>query len=69
MSNFSISKFESVFYYFLYKNRELDASEFHRKMLYNGMTLRVDMSNSCITSVIDISGGEERILYSVNKGR
>ena len=65
MSDFSISKFEAAFYYFLYKNFTVDLTEFHRKMFWNGMTLHVDMSNSRITSIIDISGMEERILFSI----
>ena len=65
MSSFSISKFESAFYYFLYRNFTVDLTEFHRKMLYNGMTLQVNMSNSRITSIVDISGIAERVLFSI----
>lgn len=61
---FDISNFESAFYYFLYQNHAIDSTEFHRKMLYNGMTLLVDMSNSRITSIVDLSHSGE-VLYSI----
>jgi hypothetical protein len=61
---FSISNFESAFYYFLYMNHAIDSTEFHRKMFYNGMTLLVKMTNSRIVSVIDLSH-DGKILYTL----
>lgn len=60
---FSISNFEAAFYYFLYKNSWMDVENFTRKMLYNGLTLLVKMSNSRIVSIIDLSHNG-KILYT-----
>lgn len=62
MGSFNISNFEAAFYYFLYKNFTVDLTEFHRKMFYNGLTLLVNMSDSRIVSVIDLSH-DGKILY------
>lgn len=61
---FSISKFEAAFYYFLYNSHAIDCTEFHRKMLYNGLTLLVNMTNSRIVSIIDLSH-DGKVLYTL----
>lgn len=61
---FSISNFEAAFYYFLYNTHAIDSTEFHRKMFYNGLTLLVNMTNSRIVSVIDLSH-DGKVLYTL----
>ena len=62
--NFDISNFEAAFYYFLYTNHAIDSTEFHRKMFYNGLTLLVNMTNSRIMSIIDLSH-DGKVLYTL----
>lgn len=68
MSNksFSISNFEAAFYYFLYKNSWLDVQNFTRKMLYNGIIVRVTLENSRISEVLDLSH-DRKVLYTSKK--
>ena len=60
---FDISNFENAFFWFLYRHYTVDLREFHRIMLWDGYTLRVDMTGGIIVKVTDIRGREEKVLY------
>ena len=63
---FSISNFESAFYYFLYKNSWLDVENFTRKMLYNGLVVLVTLEKARIIEVLDLSH-DRKVLYTAKK--
>ena len=54
MIKFSIDAFEIDFYGALYRQDCLDVQALDRRICYNGKALRVIMTNSLITSVIDL---------------
>lgn len=54
MTKFSIDAFEIDFYGALYRQDCLDVQALDRRICYNGNALRVIMTNSVITSVIDL---------------
>lgn len=54
MQKFSIDAFEVDFYGALYRQDCLDVQNLDRRICYNGRALRVVMTNSVISSVIDL---------------
>lgn len=54
MALFNMDKFELDFYGALYRQDCLDVQALDRRICYNGRALRVIMTNSVITSVIDL---------------
>lgn len=65
MGKFNISQFENAFYSMLYKDFSLDVTEFNRKICYHGRVMRVKMENARIVSIVDLSGMNPVLLYSI----